>query len=706
MTESGARYSYPSRVALDIAQDDLASYRSAAAFLESNAVDVVCVQHEYGIFGSRAGSHVLELLSGLSMPIVTTLHTILARPDAAQREVMTELCRISERLVVMSTHGQKLLRDVYGIPERKIDWIPHGIPALPNPRDSKSRIGVHGKKVILTFGLLSPDKGIEHVIDAMPSILERHPEARYIVLGATHPHVRQRHGEAYRSMLAARARELGVESSVVFHDAFVSRAQLTEYLAAADLYVTPYEKAEQITSGTLAYAVGSGKAVISTPYWYACELLADGRGVLVPWRDPRAIAVAAADLLGDDAKRAAMSERAAALGPQMRWPGVAGRYLESFTQARADHATEPRVARHEPSELPAVELEHLSALSDSTGVLQHALYDVPRREDGYCLDDNARALLAMVLMDSPGGEQAKVVRPLLARYLAFVRHAFDGDRRRFRNFMSYSRSWLEAAGSEDSQGRALWALGALVGRSPNAGWRILGSQLFHAALPPLLDFTSPRAWAFALLGMDEYLAAFAGDGEVQALRNDLATRLVELFVRARRPDWAWFEDSVTYSNASLCQALIASGSRMGDERVKQVGMTSLTWLVEIQTDAHGDFAPVGSNGFFRRGADKARFDQQPLEAGATISACLEAERATGDPRWAERAVTAFGWFFGKNQLGAALIDAQTGACRDGLHADRLNENRGAESTLSFLLALLEMRARHRSGPAALVGGRA
>ena len=702
MNDAGRHHEYPARVRFEIAESDAASYRRAADFLNVNDVDLVCVQHEYGIFGGKAGSHVLALLRELRMPIVTTLHTILAEPTPAQRAAMDEITQLSERLVVMSAHGAALLRDVHGVPERKIDLIPHGIPNSPFATRSKDQLGLEGKFVILTFGLLSPDKGIEHVIDALPAILAHHPEAVYVVLGATHPHVKERQGETYRLMLELRAQRLGVDSSIIFHDRFVSQAEVVEFLSAADIYITPYLKPEQITSGTLAYAVGAGKAVISTPYLYAQELLVDGRGILVPWRDPQAIAREVVDLLGNDAKRLALCERAAEYGRNMRWPVVASRYVESFEQARSEHAQRRRTVFHaktlakRPAELPEINLEHVRLMSDQTGMLQHAAFDVPRYDDGYCLDDNARALLLMALVEDAGTDDGKVVRGLASRYLAFVSHAFNPERGRFRNFMSYSRQWLEDCGSEDSHGRAVWALGTVVGRSGVPGKQSLGGELFHAALPSIAAFTSPRAWAYALLGIDEYLRAFQGDSSVQAIGTVLAERLLNLFRRVSDSKWPWFEDRVTYSNARLSQALIVSGTWMGHEEMQTAGTRSLQWLAEIQCSETGDFAPIGSNGFYRRGARKALFDQQPVEACAMVSGCLAASRMTGDAQWAQHARRAFGWFLGQNHLQQSLYDATTGGCRDGIHADRMNENQGAESTLSFLLTLSEMRSAART----------
>lgn len=701
MNDAGRRHAYPPRVRFEINEGDLAAYHRAADFLNVNQVDVLCVQHEYGIFGGKAGSHVLALLRDLRMPIVTTLHTILSQPDAAQRMVIDELARLSERLVVMSTSGAELLKRVHGISERQIDLIPHGIPQVPSGGRSKDRLGVEGKAVILTFGLLSPDKGIEYVIDALPAILAAHPDTVYIVLGATHPHIVAREGEAYRLMLEARAQQLGVAGAMIFHNRFVSQDELTEFLSAADIYITPYLQPEQITSGTLAYAVGAGKAVISTPYIYARELLADGRGVLVPWRDSGAIATEVIGLMSDEATCTAMCARAAAHGRGMTWPAVARKYVESFARARANAGRRRRASFHaqtlasRPAGLPDVDLRHMEAMTDDTGLLQHAVFSLPRYSDGYCVDDNARALLLMTELEEAGTADPALVRRLASRYLAFVAYAFDRPSGRFRNFLSYGRQWSEPHGSEDSHGRSLWALGTVVGRASDPGRHSLAGDLFHAALPALSTFTSPRAWAYGLLGIDEYLRAFQGDSTVEARRSEVAERLFGLLQRSSRDDWPWFEDSLTYCNARLPQALLVSGSRMGRADMTAAARRSLAWLVSVQRTPEGDFAAIGSNGFYSRGGSPAAFDQQPVEACGAVAACLEAHRATDDPAWAEHALRAFHWFLGQNHLHQWLYDAATGGCRDGLHADRVNRNQGAEATLSFLLALHDVRAHDR-----------
>lgn len=697
MNDATHQYAYPSRVRFELPDHDVTAYARAADFLNVNAVDVVSVQHEYGIFGGKAGAHLLPLLRELRMPIVTTLHTILSAPNLQQRRVMNEITALSDRLIVMTAGGAGILRQVHGVDAAKIDVIPHGVPKTPLS-GSKNRLGVEGRPLVLTFGLLSPDKGIEYVIDALPEILKHYPDVVYIVLGATHPHVVERDGETYRLMLEDRAKRLGVDGSVIFHNRFVSQSELSEFLAAADIYITPYLNPEQITSGTLAYALGAGKAVISTPYLYAKELLAGERGILVPSRDAGSIAGEIIGLLDDPEKRLELRRRAAEHGETMLWPAVANSYLESFERARAEHKerrqTTFRAATlaNRPAELPQVNLDHIEIMTDDTAMLQHAAYNVPRYEEGYCLDDNARALLLMTLIEDAEAADPKTVRRLSSRYLAFVSHAFDPASGRFHNFMSHSRLWVDQFGSEDSHGRALWALGTVVGRSSDPGRHSLAGALFHSALSAVSEFRSPRAWAFALLGIEQYLRAFEGDRNVQASGRAIAERLAGLFRRIDQPEWPWCENSVTYCNARLPQALIATGSWTGDASMTALGLRSLEWLTTIQRTADGYFAPVGTNGFFEKGMTAAAFDQQPVEACATVSACMHAFRATGDHIWTEHARRAFTWFLGQNQLQQRLYDPLSGGCRDALHVDRVNENQGAESTLSFLMALMDMRA--------------
>lgn len=698
-TESG--YAYPARVRLALQQDDLSTYEQAADFLNFTNFDLVCLQHEYGIFGGPAGSHILGLLRRLRMPVITTLHTVLREPNPDQRLVMEEIAAISDRLIVMSQLSSQFLQEIFKVPGSKIDMVPHGVPDLPflDPNFYKDRFGVEGKAVLLTFGLLSPNKGIENVIQALPQILAKHKNVVYIVAGATHPHILRREGDRYRTSLQTLAKEVGVESNVIFHDRFVSPEKMVEFIGAADIYITPYRYEAQVVSGTLAYALGAGKAIISTPYWHAIELLDDRRGALVPFQDPDAIARKAIELLDTPAIRHAMRKRAYMYSREMVWKSVAQGYMASFEQARADRTRQPRAMFADGSpekyldRLPTLKLDHLLRLTDDTGMLQHATFTVPNYSEGYTTDDNARALVLSVLIEQLEEVEPTVIDRLASRYMAFLGHAFNPENGRFRNFLTYERKWTEGAGSEDCHGRGLWALGTVLGRSRNQALRGAAGRLFEAAVPAVVAFGSPRAWAFALLGIQEYLDSFPGDRDAQHMRSVLTTRLLEIYGSNQSPEWNWFEDVLAYSNARLPQAVLIAGRRSGDDLVVSAALGALTWLSEIQrSPGIGHFVPIGSRGFFRKGGEKARFDQQPVEAGGAVSACLEAYRMTGDDRWREEAWSAFNWFLGDNDLQIALYDPTTGGCRDGLHPERVNENQGAESTLAFLMALVEMRS--------------
>jgi len=698
-TESG--YAYPARVRLALQQDDLASYEQAADFLNFSNFDLICLQHEYGIFGGPAGSHILGMLRRLKMPVISTLHTVLREPNPDQRLVMEEIAAISDRLIVMSQLSSQFLQEIFKVPGSKIDMVPHGVPNLPflDPNFYKDRFGVEGKAVLVTFGLLSPNKGIENVIQALPQILAKHKNVVYIVAGATHPHILRREGDRYRTYLQALAKEVGVESNVIFHNRFVSPEEMVEFIGAADIYITPYRHEAQVVSGTLAYALGAGKAIISTPYWHAIELLDNGRGTLVPFQDAEAIARKTVELLDTPAIRHRMRKRAYKYARNMVWKSVAQGYMASFAQARADRAHAPRAMFADGSlqkhfdQLPALKLDHLYRLTDETGMLQHATFTVPNYGEGYTTDDNARALRLTVLVEQLGGTEAEGIEKLASRYLAFLGHAFNPENRRFRNFLTYERKWTEDAGSEDCHGRALWALGTVLGQSRNHALRGAAGRLFESGVPAVAAFSSPRAWAFALLGIQEYLDCFPGDREAQQMRLLLATRLLQLYGSNQSAEWNWFEDVLAYSNARLPQAVLIVGHRTSDSVMVSAALGALNWLTDTQRSPENDhFVPIGSHGFYRKGREKARFDQQPVEAGGAVSASLEAYRATGHDRWLKQAWSAFNWFLGKNDLQIALYDPSTGGCRDGLHPERVNENQGAESTLAFLMALVEMRS--------------
>ena len=702
-TEEG--YTYPPRVRFELSEDNLASYRQAADFLNFSNIDLVCLQHEYGIFGGPAGSHILELLRRLQMPFTTTLHTVLREPNPDQRAVMEEIATLSDRLIVMSQQSSDILQEVFQVPAEKIDMVPHGIPDLPftDPSFYKDGFGTEGKEVLLTFGLLSPNKGIENVIRALPAILSRHGNVVYMISGVTHPHILRREGDKYRHFLQNLAKELGVEANVIFRNRFVSPQEMVELIGAADIYITPYKHKAQVVSGTLAYALSAGKAIISTPYLHAIELLDDERGALVPFDNPDAIAEKTVELLDNSTARHAMRKRAYLYARDMIWSRVAQKYMNSFERIYNERLRNPRATFSAQNtektldRLPEIKLDHLYRMTDQTGIIEHAVFVVPNYPEGYSTDDNARALIVAILMEQLGTAVPQGYIDLVSRYLAFLWLAFDPSTKRFRNCLSYEHQWQELGGSEDSHGRALWGLGTVLGRSKDAGWRGAAGRMFELAIPAAVEFNSPRACAFALLGLQEYLDSFPGDRAALSASDTLAGRLLHCYRTNRSANWNWFEGSLAYSNARLPQALIRAGMRAASEEMISAGLEALEWLVAIQRcEIKGHFVPVGSQGFYSKNSEKARFDQQPVEACGAVSACLQAYRATGKGRWRKEAWSAFNWFLGDNDLQIALYDPTSGGCRDGLHPDRANENQGAESTLSFLMALLEMRRLEES----------
>ena len=705
MSDIPEGYRYPPRVRFELRQNFVSDYRRAADFLNVSQVDAVFLQHEFGIFGGPDGQHLLALLGELHMPVISTLHTVLKEPTVGQRRVLEELIRLSDRLVVMSERAVEFLRHIYGAPAHKVVLIHHGIPDLPfvDPNYYKDQFGVVGRQVLLSFGLISPAKGLEYTIDALAQVAPKHPEVVYIILGATHPQVKRMYGEEYRLMLQRRATERGVAEHVIFHNRFVELAELCEFLGVADLYLTPYLNKEQVVSGTLAYAMGAGKAVISTPYWYAEEMLRDDRGRVVPFQDADALAEQIDDLLAHETVRHAVRKNAYTFCRQMVWKKVAQAYLKVYEDLLAARPARPRPALRARTsveirqELPELDLRHLLTMTDTTGIMQHARFSVPNRAYGYTTDDNARALMVVLWAYEILGEP-DLVR-LATVYLAFLDSAFNSEGDRFRNFLSYDRRWLEEVGSEDSHGRAIWGLGMAVALSPNEGLAAAAVNLFHRALGVTARFRSPRALAFTLIGVHAYLRRFGGDSNARRLREQLAVRLYRQFHDHATKEWPWLEDTLNYVNGKLVQALLLSGQWIGRRDMTEQALRSLEWLMRIQTVPDGHLSPVGNDGWFPRGGSKARFDQQPVETQALLEACLEAYNVTQDRRWIDEAVRCFDWFTGRNDLGESLYDPTTGGCRDGLLPEGANQNQGAESALAWLLSLLAVQSTPIQRPA-------
>ncbi|WP_419809840.1 glycosyltransferase [Sphingomonas sp.] len=683
MDDQPGSYDYPTEVTCAIPEGDVSEYLAAARAIEASGADAIWLQHEYGIFGGPAGEFILTLLDRTTLPLVVTLHTVLEQPNPDQRRVMEGLLRRASRVVVMAERARDILTRVYGANPKQIAMIPHGVPdrALADPDDFKPRFGWEGRKVVLTFGLLSPGKGIETVIEGLPAVAADHPDLLYVVLGATHPHLVAREGEAYRDALKALAADLGVAGHVQFIDEFVVYDRLIDYLQAADVYCTPYKNAQQITSGTLAYAVGVGKPVVATPYVHATEILADDHGVLVPFDDVAGFAREIDRLLGDDAARRGLAARAYARGRTMIWPRLAEAMMATTTAsiaAKPRRLSKPRAATRVAPDFAAVE-----RMSDATGMLQHSIYSVPDRRHGYCIDDNARALM---LMSAMKGLDPVARDKWTTIYASFIQYAWNPDARRYRNFMNFDRTWCEDVGSEDSNGRTLWALGVTARDAVEVKHRDWATVLFDETASLALELGSLRAQAFAMLGAAAMLEARPGHELSLAILRRFPDTHLALLAEARRPEWQWFEIVLAYDNARLPQALIAAGRTLGRPELTECGLATLQWICDKQTSPEGRFRAVGTESFNRPYGEPLKFDQQPLEAQATVDACIEAYRATGDAKWVAEAERAYGWFMGQNDLELPLASAEDGGCFDGLMPTGLNRNQGAESILALQLA--------------------
>lgn len=692
MNEAGQTYDYPEAVTARLKADCLGEYAEIARQLNRDGVQLACVQHEFGIFGGPAGSHLMTLLNGLACPVVTTLHTVLEKPNDDQLQVMKELIARSARLVVMSRKGRDILTRVYGAPRRKVEVIPHGAPdrALTPTAAAKAVLGLAGREVVLTFGLLSPNKGLESAIRALPRIVATRPNALYVIAGATHPHLVARDGEVYRESLQQLAEELGVADNVRFANAYLSNEELLEYLAAADVYVTPYLNEAQITSGTLAIAVAMGKPVVSTPYWHAAELLEDDAGILAPFGDTDAIGAAIAHLLENEPQRMALAKRAHARGRSSVWPRVGERYVDMFHEINTEQRAKPPTKRIAPA---IVSLRAIERMTDACGIFQHGRFAVPDRNHGYCVDDNARALI-FTQRAPDAGVRDPVLERLSYIYAAFVEHAWNPDTNRFRNFMGYDRSWLEPVGSNDSFGRAFWSVGETASRTRDPELKRWALHLAERVMPHIEHLHELRSTAFnilALCGLTQAKAPGARD-----LLANLAERLLEQYREAQRPDWRWFEAHLCYDNTRLPEALLRAGAVLAAPEMCAAGLESLAWLSRIHTAPGGYFRPVGTTCFGRQHAPPTAYDQQPLEAVAAIDAAWAAYDITGDAAWKREALKAYAWYAGDNDLGIRMGLGDSGGCYDGLAPDGPNRNQGAESILSYQLAACAMRARELS----------
>ena len=687
INDPGNVYDYPPEVRCVIEQDNQDSYIKAAEFINNSDADVCLIQHEYGLFGGKNGSYILSLLRHLRIPAVATLHTILKKPSPMELFIIREVARLSYRVVVMAHKAVELLREHYNISPTKIAVIPHGVPELRFEREAtRHELGLTNSNVLLTFGFVGRNKGIETVISALPAVVARHPETIYIVLGKTHPNVVKHEGEGYRLSLQELVKKLDLEQHVIFLDQYASEHDLFKYLSACDIYITPYLSKMQITSGTLTYALGVGSAVISTPYWHAAELLADGRGALFDFGNSPQLSDILVDFFGHPSKLAAMRSQAIGFGKAVTWPRIGGVYDKLLRQA-SQHV---RVSRgNKPTHLdinmlPSFRLDHVVRLTDDTGIFQHAIYGIPNYHEGYCLDDNARALLMALMVYRR--KRDKTALRLIPRYLAYIQYAQNADGT-FRNFMGFDRRFRDDVGSEDAFGRAMWAVGYAVTHAPKNAYHEVAHHILFKSAPQFEQLRSIRSIAATILGLSHYLESHPADYQMIGILHRLAYRLHDEYGANRHDDWHWYESLLAYDNALLPLAMLSAAQLLNDTVLRQVGLESLEFL-EKHTMQKGYLSLVGNDGWFKRGKGMACFDQQPVDAMATILLFIHAYRVTGAARYRTAAHTAFSWFLGDNDLRISLYDTETGGCCDGLETDGINRNQGAESTLAYLISYL------------------
>lgn len=691
VNEGGATYRYPDEVAYEIRHGTRGDYARAAELVNYSDVRWVSLQHEYGIFGGDDGAYVLDFLGALRVPALVTLHTVLENPSDNQRTIVQKMAGAAG-LVVMSQVAADLLAQRYEVRGPRVHIIPHGIPDMTARSQSqlKARFGVAGRSMLLTFGLLGPNKGIETVIRALPAIVAACPGLVYFVVGATHPAVLREHGEAYRTTLEHLAEKLGVREHVVFRDQYVTTEELCSYLQATDVFVSPYLNEAQVTSGALSYAMGAGAAVVSTPYWHAKELLADGSGRLFPFADSDVLARTIISLMTTpgDLERA----RAAAfrLTRGFTWPEVGARYLRLGASLSSAPLRRPRrFPSPRASSLPELRLDHLLRMTDDTGVIQHATFSVPARVSGYCVDDNARALIVALRADRSNGSGE--IKRLLSTYLGFL-HAAQTTDGRFRNLMSYSRTFAPDSSpdsqSEDSTGRALWALGTAAHLARDEGHRRLARQMFERGLRFAREL-GPRGSALTMLGLSSFVTAHPEVTEARRLLGELSDGLCRRYRQVTTTDWRWFESSLTYDNGLLPLALFRASIVTKDRSSLEIARESLAFLEQICFQGER-LEVIGNAGWHARGGPRAPFDEQPIDAAALVLAFRGAYLATSDHRYLRRMRESFAWFLGANRLGVSVYDSSTAGCCDGLGATAPNLNQGAESVICYLLALIEM----------------
>lgn len=674
-------YNYdPKRVAGEINAGEISFYVNLAKELNARPdVKIINIQHEFGLFGGSWGDYIIPFLQVLEKPAVITFHSVLPDPDDELKNIVRTMTEKSQALVVMNNLSSEILKSDYAIAEEKIILIPHGIPQTSfDPSDKfKTELSLEGKTVLSTFGFLSPNKGVQYAIRALPEVIAKFPNLVYLVIGATHPNVIRQKGEVYRNALVEEVQKLGLENHVKFYNKYLELPELITYLKATDIYLSPNLDEGQSVSGTLSYALGCGRPVIAAATSYAKYLVTPPVGYLVPTRHSGAIAKNLLELLGDEKKAKGMGREAYEHTRPMTWPNVATAYFNLYKKF-ADLETEE-------DKLPEIKLDHLKRLTDNFGIFHFAKYSKPEKRYGYSLDDNARALIVASHFYELK-PQLEVLK-LIETYLTFMK-SVQNSSGHFANVVSYQKK-RDGTSDEDVQGRAIWALGYTSSNlSLPEEIRAQADAMFHKALTPLPNIQSPRAMAFAIAGLYFHLKKHR-HRHILTMLKKLADRQVELYKNFAEGDWRWFEDQLTYSNSKLPESLFYAHAITGHPKYLETANATLDFLSQVNFEKDY-YMPIGQNGWYFRHRKRSYFDQQPEDTASMVETKVAAYKITKDKRHLKDAYRAMSWFLGKNHIGQMVYDEVTGGCYDGVGQYAINLNQGAESTISYLLARLAL----------------
>ncbi len=685
MNDANNHYDYPDIVKRIISENDKQSYLKAANYINESGATVCVLQHEYGIFGGNSGILVLGLIKALKIPLVSTFHTVLEHPDYHQREVLKSIARYSSRIVVMCSKAKRMLKNVFDVEPKKINIIEHGVPDFEElikekpVRPQKWK----GKKIIITFGLLNRNKGIETVIRALPEVVKKHPEVLYVVLGKTHPNVVKQHGEEYRENLKRITKQLNVETHVEFLDQFVSEKDLAVILSLADIYITPYLNKEQITSGTLSYALGAGLAVVSTPYWHAEEILANDNGRFFDFHDCQGLARVLNDLLDDEAAIKDLQEKSKQNSSHNRWPVVGVQYHDLLINVTKNAIQYLQEIKSTP-EIPSFSFKAVERLTTQTGILQHAQGVVPYYKEGYSLDDNARAVLVSQMANSRFHNEK--YQDFLIKYLAFLllMHREDGT---VNNMLSYYNQIIDAKLSEDTYGRTVWALGYVVKATNNDSVFRVAHELFHSLIQNTSHLNHSRGLANTILGLYHYIRKFPDQIDQISNLTMLADKLCEHYEAHSISRWNWFDAEVTYDNGLLPAALYFAFQITHNKRYLDIANKASGFIEDI-CFSNNHLSLVGNKTWESDSKDKSNVGQQPLDAAAMVLMYDARYKTLNDSHSVEYLKKSFFWFFGENDLNIPLYDVRNKGVYDGLEEFEVNLNQGAESNITYLMAWL------------------